>query len=190
MPMLLRDQNGDEFELAIIGDRLPEAQDGFGDDETATVSWRVIKGDQEWEETSPNLGLVELHMLADWLTALGQADPGAAELDLLAEELNFSVVAEQGEWLALRIAFTLPDRPERFTVDAPTDEASHVDLKVSRFAVRAAAAQLREDLAAPRGAGKDDITGEEDLGGISPGVDDPHAVVDESSGQPGRDDEE
>jgi hypothetical protein len=183
MPMLLKSEDGKEFELAIIADRLPEAQDGSGDDEIPTVSFRVATEEQEWEETSPHLGSQELHGLLEWLESVGAGEPSDAEVDVLGSELNFQVVKDQGEHVHLRIRFHLEDRPEEFAVDADTSEARHVDLKLRREAVRMAAASLREDLEGFDGAAKDDLEGEEDPGMIAaPDAD--LAMIDGESEEP------
>lgn len=183
MPMLLKGDDGKEFELAIIADRLPEAQDGFGDDETATISFRVATEDVEWEETAPGLGVHALHALAEWLehvaegpdslTDRGEGDPGQSvapmdtEIDLLEPELNFQVVKDLGEKVHLRVRFHLEDRPDEMVLDADTPEARHVDLKLPREMIRMAVTQLRADLEEFGAPMKDDLEGDEDLGLIS-----------------------
>jgi hypothetical protein len=163
MPMLLKSDDGKEFELALIADRLPEAQDGFGDDHSATLSFRVATDDDEWEEESPELNLHEVRALREWLDAVGSGEPELTEIDLLEPELNFQVVKDFGENVRLRIRFHLQDRPDEFNVDAET-VARHVDLTLPRESIRAAAAQLEKDLADLTGPDKDDLTASEDTG--------------------------
>ncbi len=163
MPMLLRSEDGKEFELALIADRLPEAQDGFGDDHAATVSFRVATEDDEWEETSPEFNLHEIRGLRDWLDAVGSGKPEEAEIDLLEPELNFQVVKDFGDRVRMRVRFHLAERPDEFEVDAATD-ARHVDLEIARENIRAAAAQLEQDLIDITGGTKDDTTASEDEG--------------------------
>jgi len=182
--MLLKSDDGKEFELAIIQDRLPEVHDGHGDDEIATVSFRVATDDVEWEETSPMLATHELHALAEWLEAVSRGgDAGEAEIDLLGPGLNFQIVKATPGQTRLRVKFFLADRPEEFDVDAETTEAKHIDLKLDSESLASAAAQLRKDLEDFASAPKDDITGEEDLGMIS-SPDPTLGLVDGESAEP------
>ena len=193
MVMLLQGRDGSEFELGLIEDRLPEIQDGFGDAGMVTLSFRVATPDESWEETSPCLNTFEIENLAEWLESVARpvdaldTTGDAAELDLLEPELNFTIVRDLGSEVVLRVGFHLEDRPEEFQVDTQTDEAQHVDLRVSRKHLRIAAAQLREDiesLGRPHAGGmstsvggeraplKDDILGEAELGEVRPPEDD------------------
>jgi hypothetical protein len=205
MVMLLRGEDGNEFELGLIEDRLAEIQDGYGDASMLTLSFRVATPDESWEETAPCLNTYEVRNLAEWLDAVGQgsAQPGElAELDLLEPELNFAVIKDTGEEVTVRVGFHLDDRPEVYEVDSPTNEASHVDLRLPRDHLRIAAAQLREeieDLEHPGSTGltetipsqtpgllKDDLFGDADLGQVRPAEDDlglgPRPVSEEDVG--------
>lgn len=190
MSMLLKAQNGNEFELSFSQDALPDTQDGFGDATWATVLWRAATEKDEWEESSPSVSLFEFAGLADWLEAVAggaQALPGRApreadldeteipraeitastgapdisELELLEPELKFSVTEHTSTGVTLRIDFHLKDRPEEFNVDAPTDEAAYMHLHLSRENLLAASAALRAMLAdMDDGSGKDDLDGD------------------------------
>jgi hypothetical protein len=164
MSMLLKGDDGTEFELGFILDNFQEAQDGAGDSNWTTLSFRVGTADESWEETSPCLNLFEVKNLAEWLEAVGSGDPEVSEVELLEPELKFSVIRNEPESVTVRVGFHLDDRPEEFQVDASTDEADHVDIHVPRRAVRAAAEHLREDLNELNTSQKDDILGEETPG--------------------------
>src|SRR5690606_29371727 len=128
--------------------------------------------------------------LVEWLESVaetaGEAQRGdEAELDLLEPELNFRVIRDEGEEVVLRVGFHLEDRPAESEGYAPTDEAAHVDLRLSREHLRLAAAQLRDDLEAvgrttsgetgytTLGAAlKDDLLGEGELGEVRPPTED------------------
>jgi hypothetical protein len=146
MSMLLKGDNGPEFELGLIQERLPATQDGFGDSAWVTVTFRVATNDLSWEETAPVVNLFELKNLLEWLTALARGTPETAEVELLEPELKFSITQDSGDDLTIRIEFNLADRPEEFDVDAPTDEASRIDIRLAREQVRTAAAELSRDL--------------------------------------------
>lgn len=164
MPMLLKSDDGKEFELAIIEEPLSDPQDGFGDSSFATVSFRVATTDEEWEETAPSFNTYELGNLAEWLEAVAGAGGDEAEIDLLEPELNFQVVKDEGDRVTIRVRFSLEDRPEEMGVDAPTTEARAIDIRVSRKTVGAAAAELKSDLSGLREQRKDDLNGERDEG--------------------------
>jgi hypothetical protein len=165
--MLLKSEDGKEFELALIADRLPDPQDGFGDSTDATISVRVATNEEEWEETAPCLNLYEIHTLADWLDAVAGGGSGGGggdgEVDILESDLNFKVVKDHGDWVVIRVRFKLEDRPQEYSVDAETTEASHVDLKLRRSLLRGAVVQLRSDLRDFELPAKDDLSGDEEV---------------------------
>jgi hypothetical protein len=148
MSMLLKGDNGPEFELGLIQERFQPPQDGFGDSGWVTVTFRVGTDEASWEETAPVVNLYELKNLQEWLSALGRGSPEVSELELLEPELRFSVAQDAGEMVTVRVEFKLEDRPELFDVDAPTDEADHIDIRTSREQLRTAAAELARDLGA------------------------------------------
>jgi hypothetical protein len=146
--MLLKSDDGAEFELALIEDRFPELQDDAADSNYTTITFRVATPDESWEETAPCMNLFELKNLEEWLQAVARGTPEEAELELLEPELKFSVAGDTGDQVTLRIGFHLEDRPEEFSVDSPTDEADFVDIRTSRPKIAAAAAELHHDLTA------------------------------------------
>lgn len=180
MPMLLKSDDGNEFELSLIKDAIPDPQDGFGDTASAVVSFRVATADEEWEETAPCLNLFELDNLAEWLTSVGGESHDEAEVDLLGPELNFQVIKQEADRVTIRIRFRLDDRPEELKVDAETTEMRALDVRVDRELVRVAAQTLKNDLRLFRDEPKDDLDGAGDDGIASglpelglEGVDDP-----------------
>lgn len=146
MVMLLNGDNGAEFELALIHDRFPELQDGAGDSNFLTLSFRVGTQDESWEETAPCMNVFELHTLREWLEAVGGGHGDVSEVEILEPELRFSVVRQGGDTVTLRVDFHINDRPDRFEVDADTDEADHITVRLAREQIRAAAEELRRDL--------------------------------------------
>jgi hypothetical protein len=150
MSMLLRDDaTGNEFELSLAAERLPDVQDGDRDAVALTIEVRVAMDRAEWQETAPCLSAFELHHLADWLDAVGQGPSGAPEepeLDLLEPELRFSVLDDAGDQVTLRIGLRLDDRPDALAVNTPADDAQWVKITLPRARVRAAAAALRQQL--------------------------------------------
>lgn len=191
MPMILRGNNGNEFELAFTRETVPETQDGFGDDTWATVNFRVATQEDEWEETAPCLNLFEFTNLAEWLEALAARkgdddDVGeVSEVELLQPELKFSVTEQSGDQLTIRVWFHLSNRPEEFTVDASTDEAEFVDLHIAHQALGGIAASLRADLDRLAKPPKDDLQGESDSGAMGLPDDDLSMVDDVQANPPG-----
>ncbi|HZW07419.1 MAG TPA: hypothetical protein VFF65_09860 [Phycisphaerales bacterium] len=176
--MLIRGENGNELELGFSRESLPEVQDGTGDDGWATVNVRVATADDEWEENAPCLNLFEFVNLAEWLESIAGMRGDEAEIELLQPELKFSVVKASatrgGEGtVTIRVAFQLSERPEEFNVDADTDEADHLDLRIPRDEALVAAAALRENLRQLRINNlKDDILGTRDAGVLGQSDDD------------------
>jgi hypothetical protein len=148
MVMLFSGENGAEFELALIQDRFPELQDGGADSSYLTLSFRVGTQDESWEETAPCMNVYELQTLHEWLEAVGEGRGDVSEVEIIEPELRFSIIRDTGEMVTIRIDFHLEDRPDHLSLDAPTDEADHVEVKVTREQIRAAAAELRRDLEA------------------------------------------
>lgn len=185
--MLLKGQNGNELELSFTRDVLPEVQDGFGDGGWATVIYRAANADESWEESAPCMNMYEFVNLAEWLEALGDASgqtPDISEIDLLEPDLRFTVSQQTNTGVTIRVWFSVPDRPEEFNVDGPTDEAEYMDLHLSRASVRAAASALRTSMAQlGLGANKDDLLGD-DAPGILGGADDDLNLVDSVRPEP------
>lgn len=177
MPMLLVGDNDREFELTVIRERLADVQDGMGDDMAVTIAFRVVTGDAEWEETAPSINLFELSSLADWLESVAAGGAAGsvhdlAEVDILEPELNFQVTKDFGDSVNIRVRFHLEGTPDELVLGAETDEARHVDLRVSREALRVAAAQWKEDVREALGdEPKDDLFGDADAGMVrEPGI--------------------
>lgn len=170
MSMLLKSDDGNEFELALIEDRFPELQDDAADSNYITLSYRVATPDESWEETAPTINLFELKNLEEWLRAVAEGAPEVTEIELLEPELRFSVAADAGDQVTLRVGFqldeigddlsTAPSEPgagrpvdaaetdELTSLDAPTPEAQWVEIRLSRDKLAAAAAELERDLRA------------------------------------------
>jgi hypothetical protein len=171
MAMLLAGENGTEFELGLIPDRLDDIQDSYGDDTSITVTFRVTTPEEEWEETAPVLNYFEIKNLAEWLEGIVGLRPEIGELELLEPELKFSVLKDNGSKVTIRIDFHLEERPTEFNVDSDTD-ADHVDIRIERSQVRVALQQLREDLKDLNLPLKDDLTAEADMGQVRRADDD------------------
>lgn len=171
MPMLLAGENGNEFELGLIADRLDDIQDSYGDDTAVTVTFRVATGEEEWEETAPVLNFFEIKNLAEWLEGIVGLRPEIGELELLEPELKFSVLKDNGDKVTIRVDFHLADRPQELNVDSDTD-ADHVDIRLERSQVRVALQQLRDDIQDLNLTLKDDLQGEAGMGQVRRGDED------------------
>lgn len=182
MAMLLTGDDGTEFELGLIAERLADLQDDEGDDTALTLSFRVATPDEEWEESAPCLNLFEVTNLAEWLEGVIGERPEVPELELLEPDLRFSIVGDGGKAVTLRIGFHNADRPEEMGVDAET-EADHVDIKLDRAQIRAAVAQLRSDLAELNLDHREDLSGEGDLAQV-PEPDEDLNMIDGISAKP------
>jgi len=148
MPMILHAEDGVEFELALIRDRLEDIADA--DDATdasyPVLSFRVATESDSWEETAPSINLFELTTLVEWLEAVGERRPDLERVELLEINLSFDVEDETGEEVTVVIGFHLEDRPPWSIIDAPTDEAGFIRLRLPRESLTEAAAELKADL--------------------------------------------
>ena len=148
MPMVLTGDDGVEFELALIHDRLGNLDDDDNEDAGYPIlSFRVGTEDDSWEETAPSINLFELHTLAEWLEAVAADRPDVERVELLEINLSFDVEDRDEEAVVLVVGFHLENRPDWAIIDAPTDEAGFIRLRVTRESLGEAALELREDLA-------------------------------------------
>lgn len=147
MPMHLTSIEGDvEFELALIEHRLEDLQESGGADRYATISFRVGTRDESWEETAPSINMFQLRSLADWLEALAEGGPEFDRVELLEINLSFDVESHTDDDVTVVIGFHLQNRPEWAIIDAPTEEAGFIRVRVSREEAGVAGRELREDL--------------------------------------------
>jgi hypothetical protein len=146
MPMYLTGSDGTEFELALIEETFEDMQDSERDDRWTTLSFRVAAEQGEWEETAPSVNLYELENLAQWLEAVAEGASGDQTVELLEPNLSFSLDAGGENWALIRVGFHLKDRPEWAIIDAPTDEAGFISLRIDRSQAGEAARELRDDL--------------------------------------------
>lgn len=147
MSMILKGQDGTEFELSLISERFENVQDGGHDADYPVISFSVSTRSDSWEETAPCINLYELGTLADWLDAVGGHTPELDAVELLEPNLSFSLDTERGEEVVMRIGFHLENRPEWAVIDAPTDEAGAIHLRLARDQCATAAGSLREMIA-------------------------------------------
>jgi hypothetical protein len=187
MALLLKSEDGAEFELALIRDRFPGSANDPADAAYATLSMRVATPDDSWETTAPCMNLFELGTLGQWLEAVARGEPDLGEVEVLEPALKFSILEPRGDGVSLRITFRLADRPERFAVDPETTEAHHLDLRLTPRDLLGAAGELRRDLASLDGPTRAD--GEPDPG-VAGLPDEALAVIDERSPVPGEADDE
>jgi len=148
MSMYLNGDDGTEFELALIDERMADSDDSMPDDRYPDLSFRVACAEGEWEETAPSINLYGLHTLAEWLEAVADQRPEIESVELLEINLSFTLEDQTDEEVTLRIGFHLEDRPEWAVMDAPTDEAGFITLKMPRESLRQAALTLRDELRA------------------------------------------
>jgi len=147
MSMILKSTDGTEFELDLIHDRLENIQDGENDT-YPIISFSVSTQNESLEETAPCINLYELRTLAEWLEAVGAHTPELDAVELLEPNLSFSLHTEHNDDVVMRIGFHLENRPDWAVIDAPTDEAAAIHLRLGRDECRTAAEQLREMIAA------------------------------------------
>ncbi len=188
MSMLLKGNNGNEFELALVESTLAGTHEGIGDIHGATINFRAATASDSWEEDAPCINLFEFDSLADWLEAAGAGNqqPGLGEVQLLQPELSFAVKKQSGDSVTIRIGFHLADRPEEFNVDVPTDEGEFVDIAAPRQHVLLAAEELRRMVRDVSTANlKHDLSGEEEHGVQGRPDDDRDRLADVSEDPPG-----
>jgi hypothetical protein len=141
--MQLVGRQGTRLELGLVGYQHPDDRYDPWDSNTLLVSVRVLTPEGSWDVVDPCLTTWEAGHLIQWLTAL------ATRPDLLGGRLNEPNVAftarSRGtpDQLTVAASFELELRPPWLGSGNLT-----VELDVDRAQLAAAAAALREDLAA------------------------------------------
>jgi hypothetical protein len=195
MSMLLKSDDGNEFELALVEDRFPEVQDGGDDSAYTTITFRINTPDESWEETAPCIDLFELTNLREWLDAVARRGADVAEIEMVEPELRFSVSADSGDEVTVRIGFSAeedrgselaPPVGETGTGRAATPSSGRaepdgpcVDIRLPREKLAAAAAELERDIQHATAAGPKAQRDAEDDSGIIGVPDEALNLIDE-----------
>jgi len=146
--MILRSRDLSEFELKVAGYQFP----GFSGDEF-DANWLVVEGrvapadERAWEFRDPALLTWEVGRLSNWLEALASGQAIEEGEDFVEPNVRFEVVARDEDTVTIRIYFELESRPPWFFADAAGMEDLWVDLRVDTEDLRAAAEDLRRELA-------------------------------------------
>jgi len=154
MPLRLTGSDETYFELALSERQLDDSDEPAEAHNAYDISFLVGTADDSWEETAPCMNPYELHTLVEWLEAVSRGEPEVDAVEILEANLSFTLDDQSEDEVAMRIGFHLEDRPAWSIIDAPTDEAGFITLRVGRDQVAAAATELRDDIASsvsPRG---------------------------------------
>lgn len=167
--MLIRDREGAQFELRIIGYEFPMGNFGIEDDNWLVVKIKVSTPNGSWEATDPSLQTWDVARLANWLNdiadsklimypqlpaPLKQLRGKAYLLTLLADELSFTepdlhfkLMHNFRREIVIRVYFELELRPPWVRSSWAGLNDVYVDLAVTPEYLREAASALRRDLA-------------------------------------------
>jgi len=149
MPMKLIGSDDTSFELALAEREFDDGQARSDPHRTIDLSFAVATEEGSWEETATCMNSYELHTLAEWLEAVARAEPEVEAVEILEANLSFTLSHQSEDEVTLRIGFHLEDRPAWSVIDAPTDEAGFISLRVPREQIALAARELRDDLDSP-----------------------------------------
>ena len=146
--MNLRSRDLSEFELRIAGYQFPGFSGDEFDDNWLIVEGRVAPADERaWEFRDPALLTWEVERLSIWLEALASGQTVEDDEDFVEPNLRFEVAESAQDTITIRVYFELESRPAWFFADAAGMNDLWVDLRVDTDDLRAAAEDLRHDLA-------------------------------------------
>jgi hypothetical protein len=152
--VILRSRDLSTFELRVAGYQFPGFLGDVFDDNWLMVKIRVVPADDRpWESEDPSLLTWEVDRLSNWLEALAFGHAVEDEEDFLEPNLRFEVVERDEDTITIRVYFELESRPPWFFANDAGRADLWVDLRVDGEDLRAAAEDLRRDLARfpPRG---------------------------------------
>ena len=146
--MILRSRDLSEFELRIIGYQFPGFSGDMFDDNWLIVEIRAAPADERpWRSTDPSLLTWEVERLSDWLEALASGQAVEDAEDFVEPNLRFEVADRDQDTITIRVYFELESRPPWFFADAAGMDDLWIDLRVDTDDLRAAAEDLRRELA-------------------------------------------
>jgi hypothetical protein len=146
--LILRSRDLSEFELRIIGYQFPGFSGDMFDDNWPIVVIRAAPADERpWRSTDPSLLTWEVERLSDWLEALASGQAVEDAEDFVEPNLRFEVADRDQDTITIRVYFELESRPPWFFADAAGMDDLWIDLRVDTDDLRAAAEDLRRELA-------------------------------------------
>jgi hypothetical protein len=146
--VILRGRDLSEFELRVVGYQFPDFAGEVFDDNWLVVETRAAPADERpWRATDPSLLTWEVERLSNWLEALASGRAVEEDEDFIEPNLRFEVVKRDEDTITVRVYFELESRPPWFFADAAGMDDLWIDLRVDNDDLRAAAEDLRRDLA-------------------------------------------
>ena len=146
--MILRGRDLSEFELRVASYQFPHIESEEFDANWLVIEGRVAPADEPaWKFRDPALLTWEVEGLCNWLEALASGQALEEGEDFLEPNLRFEVAARGADTITIRVYFELESRPPWFFADAAGMDDLWIDLRVDSDDLRAAAEDLRRDLA-------------------------------------------
>jgi len=146
--VILRGRDLSEFELRVAGYQFPDIEGDVFDDNWLVVETRAAPADERpWMSREPSLLTWEVERLSNWLEALASGRAAEDGEDFVEPNLRFEVVKRDEDTITIRVYFELESRPPWFFAEAAGMDDLWIDLRVDNDDLRAAAEDLRRDLA-------------------------------------------
>jgi len=146
--LILRGRDLSEFELRVTGYQFPNIESDEFDANWLVMEGRVAPADERaWEFRDPALLTWEVQGLSNWLEALASGEAVEEGEDFMEPNVRFEVAARDEDTITIRVYFELESRPPWFFADAVGMNDLWIDLRVDNDDLRAAAEDLRCDLA-------------------------------------------
>jgi hypothetical protein len=146
--VILQSRDLSEFELRVAGYQFPDIKSDEFDTNWLVIEGRVAPADERaWEFRDPALLTWEVESLCGWLEAVALGQDVEEGEDFLEPNLRFEVAAGDEETITIRVYFELESRPPWFFADVAGMDDLWLDLRVDSDDLRAAAKDLRRDLA-------------------------------------------
>jgi len=146
--VILRSRDFSAFELRVAGYQFPDIESDEFDANWLVVEGRVAPADERaWKFRDPALLTWEVEGICNWLEAVASGQNVEESANFMEPNLRFEVAERAQDTITIRVYFELESRPAWFFADAAGMNDLWVDLRVDTDDLRAAAEDLRHDLA-------------------------------------------
>ena len=142
--MLLKGNEGTEFELKVIGYQFPHLEKEEYDSDWLSIQLRVVHPRGIWTSIDPSLLTWEVSSLAEWLESISRGESVDEEESFLEPNLSFQLTGNGTK--KLRVYFELESRPKWASYDGSSMEDLWLEFELDPVQLNDAAASLREAL--------------------------------------------
>lgn len=139
--MKLKDLNGQEFELIVLGYQFPQIVDDEWDSNWLDIQIRVNSKKGNWIARDPSLETIEIKLLAEWFLAISN-DKKVEEIWFTEPCLKFDLINKTEDMVTIRIFINYEMKPEKIKVD--DEEDFFIDYLLDKKELIQASKELKE----------------------------------------------